>query len=129
MPVQGVTKSVAQGVNTGIKSHLFRTIAAGAEQRIITPPVSGDYMGGTSVVIPATQVIAAGNTAKISSCVITDDEGNVFSNAHDFVDWSADNESNGTVDSQGRVSKIGATDVVITAACLGVNDTCTVSVI
>ena len=127
MPVQGVTKSVGQGVNSGVRSPSLRVIAAGAEQRLVTPPVSGDYMGGVSVVIPTTQVIVAAATAKIATCVVTDDEGNVLSDAHDVVEWTADNESNGTVDSQGNVTKIGESNVVITATCLGVNDTCTVS--
>lgn len=128
MAQQGVSKSVGVGTKTGIKSHLLRTIAAGAEQKIVTPPVSGDFKGGTSVVIPTTQVIAAAASAQISSCVVTDDEGNILTGAFEFVEWSVDDEEKGTINNSGVLTKIGASNVVVTATVLGVTDTCTVSI-
>lgn len=128
MAEQAVVKSVIESIISGVRSHLFRTISGGAEERLASPPVSGDFKGGTSVVIPATQVIAAGVTAQISSCTFTDDEGNIFADAYDIVEWTTSDAAKGTVDKSGRVTKIGASDVIITATCLTKTDTCTVSV-
>jgi hypothetical protein len=115
-------------VGTGIKSQLFHTITGAVEQRLVSPPVSGDFKGGTSVTIPATQVIAAGISAQLASCVIVDDEGNSFPDAFDFVEWTTADPAKATVDERGVVTKIGAANVVITATALGQTDTCTISV-
>lgn len=128
MPEQGVVKSVAEGVGSERRSQLLNTIAAGAEQKLGSAPVSGDFKAGTSVTIPATQVIAAAASARITSCVAVDDEGNSFSDAFNIVEWSSSDVAKGTVDIRGIVTKIGASDVIITATFLGQTDTCTISV-
>jgi len=127
MPEQGVSKSVDEGVGTGVKSQLFHTITGAVEQRVVSPPVSGDFKGGTSVTIPTTQVIVAAAKAQLASCVIVDDEGNSFPDAFDFVEWTTSDAAKGTVDARGVVTKIGESNVVITATVLGQTDTCTVS--
>lgn len=128
MAQQGVAKSVDEGVDTGVRTGLIRAITGGAEQEIVSAPVGGDFKGLTSLVIPATQVIAAAAVARIATCVITDDEGNVISNAYEYCVWSSSDVAKGTVTQKGIVTKIGNDDVIITAAALGGTDTCTVSI-
>jgi len=129
MAQQAVVKSIDEGIVTAVRSHLLRTIVGAAEQRLVLAPVSGDFKSGASVVIPATVSIDVTDAPEaLETCVVTDDEGNVISDAFQYCEWSSADEDVFTVDKNGIITPVGAGEVVLTVAALGQTDTCTVTI-
>ena len=130
MVVQAVVKSVTQGVGSERRSELYEATATGGERKVGSAPVSSDQMGGTTVVIPATVTIdLADGPTQVVSCVLTDDEGNIFTDAYLQTLWTSADEDIATVNDNGVITPVAEGGPInITASAMGVTDTIAVTI-
>jgi uncharacterized protein YjdB len=109
--IQAVSTGLTPAVQTGIISELQRTVAAGALQDVVIPPIGGKQtLLASLTVAPAsgTLDISDGDTQQLTATGADGDGREYALAAHPKIEWESEDPDHCTVTGTGLVEPVGA---------------------